>query len=82
MAMAKKAANVVWKNDIETLFTKMDVDHMARFGVMLDSYTYVKTNFPSILRRIEDKSMPPGNPWPKTRIDRFKLWQKDGFPQA
>jgi hypothetical protein len=78
----KKADRVVWKGDIEKLFTKTDIDHMSTFGVMLDSYTYCKVHYPMILARILDDSMPPGNPWKPEWKDRFQKWQQGGFLES
>ena len=75
-------AEPVWKNDIEDLFTPTDIDHMRTRGVVLGSYEYVKTNFSLVLSRIEDNSMPPGNPWPPDWRTRFKEWAAAGFPEG
>ena len=70
----------VWKNDVEKLFTKIDIDHMKARGVFLDNYQFVKSNFPSILSKIENDTMPPGDPWPADWREKFKQWRDEGFP--
>lgn len=76
----KPAAGPVWDDDIEDYFTRNDVMHMAPRGVMLDSYMWVSANYPIIIPRIENKTMPPGG-WSDAKIARFKQWARDGWPK-
>lgn len=76
----KATADPVWKDDIEDYFTKTDIDHMAARGMMLDSYMYVSMNYPNIIPRIKDGSMPPGG-WKKEWIERFEEWAANGWPR-
>lgn len=74
-------ADPVWKDDIQKYFNDNDIMHMAARGAMLDSYMWVSMNYPKIIGRIKDKSMPPGG-WPQEKIDRFELWARNGWPKG
>jgi hypothetical protein len=71
---------------IKPLFTQIDIDHMADFGVDLGSYDGVKANARDIATRLKDAAapMPPkdsGGPWPDEWIQLFDRWMSEGFPQ-
>lgn len=67
-------------NDIRPLFTEDDVMCMSSFGFDLSSYEDVKDNADVIYERVEDKTMPPGEPWSDEQIAMFKQWMDDGMP--
>lgn len=71
---------------IKPLFTQVDIDHMADFGVDLGTYDGVKANATEISTRLKDTTapMPPtstGGPWPDEWIALFDRWISEGFPQ-
>ena len=76
-----------FKNDIQILFSDIDVDHMS--GIIdLTSYDEVKSNATGILGRLTSKDktrvMPPptnrggDGPWPPEKIDLFRSWIDGG----
>jgi hypothetical protein len=73
--------------DIKPLFRDVDVSHMKRLGVELDSYTYMSNpeNAEAVLATLsphdgEPPSMPPGGPyWTSSQLELFEHWQKDGY---
>ena len=73
-------------NDILPLFTKIDIDHMARAGVLLDNYDYMKTpsHAAAVYGRLTGETgpvmpPPPAAPWTKAQIELFKSWMDGGF---
>jgi hypothetical protein len=75
-----------WANGISQLFSPMDVDHMKsqpRFSLKLDDYDEVKNNADAILGSVSSRSMPllPEGPWTEVRINLFKNWKDNSFPQ-
>lgn len=77
---------VSFKNDIQPLFRKIDVDHMKPKGVLLDDYPYMSdasNNYEhaqAVLDTLTKQSMPPGGPfWSQTMLDLFKKWMSDGY---
>lgn len=75
-----------WANGISQLFSPMDVNHMKsqpRFPVNLGDYDEVKNNADAILASVSSKSMPllPEGPWTEARINLFKKWKDNSFPQ-
>lgn len=69
--------------DIRPLFTQEDVDHMLDVDPNLDlsSYDSVKSNATAIYDVLSSGAMPPGEPWPKDNVDKFKQWMDQGFAQ-
>lgn len=73
--------------DVKPLFRDVDVSHMKRFGVELDSYSYMSNpeNAEAVLATLsphdgEPPSMPPGGPyWTASQLELFEQWQKDGY---
>lgn len=74
------SSDPVWKDDIEKYFTNTDVVHMSARCVYLDSYMWVSMNYPRLIGKIENKTMPPGG-WSDDWIARFKLWAANGWPE-
>jgi hypothetical protein len=71
---------------IKPLFTTVDVEHMAPFGIDLGTYEGVVANAPDILSRLKHPSrpMPPksdGGPWPDEWIALFERWMNEGVPK-
>jgi hypothetical protein len=66
--------------DIRPLFRDSDLEEMS-FAFDLGSYQDVKDNASGIVARLEDGSMPCDEPWPPERIELFKQWVEEGFPQ-
>ena len=78
---------VSFSADIKPLFRSVDVAHMKRFGVELDSYTYMSNpdNANKVLATLsphdgEPPTMPPGGPyWTADQLALFAQWQSDGY---
>ena len=73
--------------DIKPLFRAVDVSHMKRFNVELDSYSFMSNpeNANQVLAAIsshdgEPPTMPPGGPyWTEAQLGLFAQWQQDGY---
>jgi hypothetical protein len=77
---------VSFKNDIQPLFRKIDVDHMKPAGVLLDDYAYMSDasnnhkHAQAVIDTLTSQSMPPGGPfWSQPMLDLFKKWMADGY---
>ncbi|ODG99862.1 hypothetical protein A4S05_36045 [Nostoc sp. KVJ20] len=73
-----------WTNGISQLFSPMDIAHMKPRGPILDDYNDVKNSADEILRQVCSKNMPPRFPegvWTDARINLFKKWKDNSFPQ-
>jgi hypothetical protein len=78
---------VSFSADIKPLFRAVDISHMKRFGVELDSYTYMSNpdNANKVLATLsphdgEPPTMPPGGPyWTADRLAFFAQWQNGGY---
>ncbi len=78
-------ADVSFKSDILPLFTQTDIDHMAGFGVELDSYDYMSApeHAEDVYYQVSAKLMPPSGggaagPWSDDKISLFKAWMDGG----
>lgn len=69
-----------FQKDIRPLFTEEDILCMSSFGFDLGSARDVRDQIDVIFERIEDRTMPPGNPWPDEHIARFRQWMDEGMP--
>jgi len=69
-----------FESDIRPLFTEDDVMCMSSFGFDMSSYEDVRENADVIFERLEDKSMPPGEPWSDDNIALFRDWMEEGMP--
>jgi hypothetical protein len=70
---------------IKPLFTAIDIEHMAAFGIDLATYEGVKASAAEILPRLTHpgRPMPPradGGPWPEEWIALFDRWMREEFP--
>jgi len=73
--------------DIKPLFRAIDIAHMKRFGVELDSYTYMSDpeNAGNVIATLsphggEPPIMPPGGPyWTEDQLALFAHWQNSGY---
>jgi hypothetical protein len=79
-------ADVSFKNDILPLFTQIDIDHMAGYGVELDSYEWMRVplNAQNVYVTVETKQMPPSRgggagPWSDDKVALFKAWMDGGY---
>jgi len=77
---------VSFNKDIKPLFRSIDVEHMMRYGVKLDDYTYMSdgagdhANAKAVLNTLTEQTMPPGGPfWPQHRLDLFAKWMSNGY---
>jgi len=80
--------SVTWTNDIQKLFTALDVAHMKQVTnnqLDLSNYNSVNIWANSIHSRVATGSMPPsssGEPrWPQSQVDTFACWIQQGCPQ-
>jgi hypothetical protein len=74
--------NPTWYTDIRQMFTDIDIDHMAKQGLDLTSYEQVSASAGGIYGQVATGAMPPGNPWPKGRVDTFLTWMSNGYPKG
>ena len=73
--------------DIKPLFSAIDISHMKRFGVELDSHAYMSNpdNANKVLATLsshdgEPPTMPPGGPyWTADQLALFAQWQSGGY---
>lgn len=78
---------VSFATDIKPLFRAVDISHMKRFGVELDSHAYMSNpeNAKRVLATLsphngKPPTMPPGGPfWASAQLALFKQWQDDGY---
>lgn len=76
---------VGFKNDILSLFTSMDVDHMRRLGVSLDDYAYMSQprHATDVYEQVSSGNMPPSGsgeqPWSEDKVTLFKEWIDGGY---
>jgi hypothetical protein len=54
---------------------------MLPFNINLADYDSVKVNGENIYTRVNDNSMPPGNPWIQEWKDNFKQWMDEGYQE-
>jgi hypothetical protein len=83
---------VSWTNDIQKMFTALDIDHMIKAKqIHLDSYQSVKLYATQILNAVTPPGpgqlpdMPPQGwgepPWTQDMLNTFACWIKQGCPQ-
>ena len=73
---------VSFSADIKPLFSAIDISHMKRFGVELDSYAYMSNpdNANKVLATLsphdgEPPTLPPGGPyWTSDQLAFFAQW--------
>jgi len=82
---AKKSAKVSFAKSIKPLFNATDVSHMKPMGVLLNNYSYMSdpsgghAHAEAVKSQVESGLMPPGAPWPATKVNLFKKWMTDGY---
>jgi hypothetical protein len=77
---------VSFAHDIKPLFRQIDIDHMKKFSVLLDDYTYMAdpsgdhANAQNVENSLTNRSMPPGGPfWSNQQLSLYKQWRTDGY---
>jgi|HubBroStandDraft_6_1064221.scaffolds.fasta_scaffold536214_1 hypothetical protein len=84
--------NVTWTNDIQQMFTSVDVAHMiAAKNIHLDDYNSVKIWAVAIYSAVQSGAMPPPNTigpdgkpepqWSADKVNTFGCWIQQGCPQ-
>ncbi len=82
---AKKSTKVSFAKKIKPLFTAVDVAHMQPMGVLLNKYSYMSNpagahaNAKAVKAKLVSGQMPPGAPWPASKVNLFKKWMTDGY---
>lgn len=76
---------VTWTNDIQKLFTAVDIAHMKTINIDLSSYQSVKINAVRIYGAVHSGAMPPAGsgeqPWPDDWVNTFGCWIQQKCPQ-
>jgi hypothetical protein len=83
---------VTWTNDIQQMFTSVDIEHMvAAKNIHLDQYASVKIWAVSIYSAVKSGAMPPPNTigpdgkpepqWSADKVNTFGCWIQQGCPQ-
>jgi hypothetical protein len=77
---------VSFVNDIRPLFRQIDIDHMGKYKVLLDNYTYMSDpsndhgNAQAVEDTLANQSMPPGGPfWSNEQLTLYRQWRSDGY---
>jgi hypothetical protein len=77
---------VSFERDIKPLFRKIDIEHMNKYKVLLDNYTYMSDpsnnhgNAQAVEDTLANQSMPPGGPyWSNEQLVLYKQWKSDGY---
>jgi hypothetical protein len=79
------SAAVSFSSDILPMFTEMDIDHMKRFRVLLDDYSYMSdsTKAHAVYETVSAGSMPPSRsgepPWSPSKVALFQQWMEGGY---
>ncbi|HVP54515.1 MAG TPA: hypothetical protein VMU45_05910 [Candidatus Eisenbacteria bacterium] len=82
---AKKTVPVSFATKIKPLFTATDVAHMKPMGVLLNKYSYMSNpsgghaHAEAVKSKLASGQMPPGAPWPASKVNLFKKWMSDGY---
>jgi len=82
---AKKSTPVSFAAKIKPLFTATDVAHMKPMGVFLHNYSYMSNSAgghahaKAVYEQVSTGQMPPGSPWPATKVKLFAKWMSDGY---
>lgn len=82
MSTSTAISTPTWEDDIQHLFNDGDIACMKRRGLDLSSFQDVKANAQAILDAVSRGFMPPGNPWPSSRVDLFRQWIDAGTPRG
>jgi hypothetical protein len=80
---------VSFSKDVLPMFRKIDVDHMRKYQVLLDDYTYMSdaTADHANARGVEDRlstsdaslRMPPDIQWTAAQLGVYRQWMADGY---
>ena len=82
---AKKSVPVSFATKIKPLFNATDVAHMKPMGVLLNKYAYMSNSSgghahaEAVKSKLVSGEMPPGAPWPASKVNLFKKWMSDGY---
>ena len=82
---AKKSVPVSFATKIKPLFNSTDVAHMKPMGVLLNNYSYMSdssgghAHAEAVKSKLAAGLMPPGAPWPASKVNLFKKWMSDGY---
>ena len=77
---------VSFETDIRPLFRKIDIEHVNKYKVLLDNYTYMSDpsnnhgNAQAVEDTLTNQSMPPGGRyWSNEQLVLYKQWKSDGY---
>jgi hypothetical protein len=77
---------VSFDKDIRPLFRPIDIEHMNKYRVLLDNYTYMSdpSNDHGNAQAVEDtlasQSIPPGGPyWTNEQLILYRQWRSNGY---
>jgi hypothetical protein len=79
------SATVGFQANILPMFTEMDISHMGRGGVSLNSYPYMSNpdNAQKVYDQVSSGAMPPGDsgedPWSPAQVALFQQWMQGGY---
>ena len=79
------SAAVSFNADILPMFTEMDINHMKRFSVLLDDYSYMSdpTKAQAVYEAVSAGSMPPSRsgepPWSPSQVALLQQWMEGGY---
>jgi hypothetical protein len=78
-------SDVTWTNDVQKMFTPLDIAHMKTKGIDLSSYESVKINAIAIYSRVASGNMPPPgsgeDAWTPDMVNTFGCWIQQGTPE-
>jgi hypothetical protein len=82
----ERKMSVSFARDIKPLFRQIDIDHMNKYNVLLDNYTYMSDpsndhgNAQAVEQSLTNQSMPPGGPyWSNEHLVLYRQWRSDGY---
>jgi hypothetical protein len=72
---------VSFEVDIRPLFREGDIECMRSVGIDLGDpgWMCVPANAQSVYGAVAGGTMPPDEPWPAERVEKFKQWMTDGY---
>jgi len=76
---------ISFARDILPMFRPIDIEHMSKYKILLDDYTYMSEpsrdhgNAQDVEDSLVQQSMPPGGPyWSAQQLTLYKRWRSDG----
>lgn len=66
--------------DIRPNFRDIDVQSMS-WMFKLSDYSDVREHADAIYRRLSQGTMPCDGPWPPDRVQLFRAWMDEGYPE-